>query len=305
MAQSCDFNMSLISLEDFKDSGMTQSIDYKMGPAFTEDSTNSTDVDSDDGFICIDTDQSPRFRPRVHFPDESLGSPLADIIEVASFKEFNYLSAADVARAERQWCSDLLVMLTNHNAEVQRKAVVRLEGAVVHLASSPEGAQVVQVALDVACRDVAGAMLASELRGHVMKLAACPRGSEILQTCLTVLPPSAVGFIVPELCVGAVSAAARSGPGHQLLCRILQCLPSVQTEPLIAELIMNAAKLSSHSLGSVVLEHALEYGSGYQRYCIYAALTQVMQIDHALSTSAVARRVMTKAYYVCSASQCA
>lgn len=233
---------------------------------------------------------------RVHFADESFGAPIADIVEVESYKAFTRVSADDLAKAEQEWCTELLSQLQDCDFEIQRAALGRLEGSVLQLALRPDGFLVVQRALVVASHDMVGATLAAELCGHVLKLARSPYGSAVLQSCLELLAPTVVWFIVSEMCdiPGVVSAAARSRSGQQVLSHILKFLPSAYTEPLVTELLCDVTRLSDHPVGSHVVEKALECGDASQRYRICAALS--VGTTSELSASESMRRVMTKAY---------
>jgi hypothetical protein len=229
------------------------------------DSGISTDAGSEDSFVA----------KRVHFADESFDAPIADIVEVESYKAFTHVSADDLAKAEQEWCTELLEQLQDCDFEIQRAALDRLEGSVLQLALSPDGFLVVQRAFVVASHGLVGATLAGELCGHVLKLARSPYGSAVLQSCLELLTPSVVWFIVSEMIEipGVVSGVARSRSGRQVLSHILKFLPSAYTEPLVTELLCDVTRLSDHPVGRHVVEKALECGNASQRYRIRAALS--------------------------------
>eukprot|EP00928_Gymnodinium_smaydae_P043623 TRINITY_DN29192_c0_g1_i1.p1 TRINITY_DN29192_c0_g1~~TRINITY_DN29192_c0_g1_i1.p1 ORF type:complete len:297 (+),score=51.60 TRINITY_DN29192_c0_g1_i1:69-959(+) len=226
---------------------------------------------------------------RVRFADEcSHESPIADVIEVESFKDFTRFGVEDRSEAERQWCAELLEQLRSQDKTVRKETFMRMEGAIAQLAKSPHGSVVVQRALDVAKRGSEQEDIVEELHGNVRTLARSPYGSAVLEVCLEVLHPSTASFIVDEL-RGVAFHAARLEEGHRVLCGIIEQLPSVQAAPLVAELLFRAHDLSYDTWGADVLRHVFDYGTDEQKQFACKQLTP--HITH-MAADSTARNVV-------------
>lgn len=103
--------------------------------------------------------------------------------------------------------------------------------------------------------------LAGQLRGHVRSAVQSKHANHVVQKITEVLPVASASFIVDEL-KGFGRDVARHTFGCRVFCRILEHLSpnDVNTIEFIEEVFNGLEELCSHSYGSFVVRHLLEFG---------------------------------------------
>jgi len=142
-----------------------------------------------------------------------------------------------------------------------------------HLAfASQVSSRAAQLALQNATGNHA-TLLASGLQGHVRRAAQSKHANYVLQKIIEVMPMARAGFVVEEL-LGVAHETACHRFGCRLLCRILEHLSPDDwaTLNLLDELLLNVEELCSHTFGSYVVRHILEFGLPEHRHRIARAL---------------------------------
>lgn len=240
-----------------------------------------------------------RWSRRVCFSDEVLGGRLAEVFEVASFKEFNWeacqkdAACTELGDADQAWCTGLVAQLEGPDIEMRKTALLELDGLVLVLSLTSEGSQVVQRALEVARCGEEQEMLAVELYGHVQELSSSPHGSEVLQSCLEVMKPESCRFIPGELQGHAVTVACQEH-GCEVLCRLVEHMVGQEMESLMKELLQHCTLLCQDEFGNAVVEHILEYGSPSQQMQIRKAITKVPPKEATLENWELAQKTCAR-----------
>jgi len=117
------------------------------------------------------------------------------------------------------------------------------------------------------------AALATGLRGHVRSAVQSKHANHVVQKITEVMPVARAGFIVDEL-TGFGQEVARHCFGCRVLCRILEHLSpnDSSTIQLVEEVFTDLDDLLSHSFGSFVVRHLLEFGLPDHRHRVVEAL---------------------------------
>jgi hypothetical protein len=126
--------------------------------------------------------------------------------------------------------------------------------------SSKVSSRAAQLALqDASVSDAA--VLAHGLRGHVLPAVQSKHANYVVQKIMEVVPMVRVSFITEELTGFACEVACHEF-GCRVLCRLLEhaSFDEEATGRLLEELFMNIGQLCSHSFGSYVVRHILEFG---------------------------------------------
>jgi pumilio RNA-binding family len=129
-----------------------------------------------------------------------------------------------------------------------------------------------QIILEEASMPEAAAF-ATGLRGHVRNAVLSKHANHVVQKITEVMPAARASFVVDEL-KGFGQEIARHCFGCRVLCRILEHLsPSdVSTMQLVEEVLADLQDLCSHSFGSFVVRHLLEFGLPQHRHRVAMAL---------------------------------
>jgi len=168
----------------------------------------------------------------------------------------------------REVAAELLRGLST-GAEAQWSVLSRFQ----HLAFANQAScRAAQLALQDASSSQA-TLLASSLQGHVRRAAQSKHANYVVQKIVEVIPMARASFIVEELS-GFAHEAACHRFGCRLLCRILEHLSpgDTATLDLLDEMLMNVEELCSHSFGSYVVRHILEFGLPQHKRRIASAL---------------------------------
>lgn len=163
---------------------------------------------------------------------------------------------AETDTQARELANGLLVQM-QAGGEMSLVAVASFERLAFADTSSSRAAQ---IALEEASVNNAVA-LATGLRGHVLSAVQSKHANHVVQKITEVMPASRASFIVDEL-QGFAYDVARHMFGCRVLCRILEHLSpnDLSTMELVEELFIGVEELCSHSYGSFVVRHLLEFG---------------------------------------------
>jgi len=117
------------------------------------------------------------------------------------------------------------------------------------------------------------AEFATGLRGHVRNAVQSKHANHVLQKITEVMPVARASFVVDEL-KGFGQEVVRHGFGCRVLCRILEHLSpnDTSTIELFEEVFTDLDELCSHSFGSFVVRHLLEFGLPSHKQRIVVAL---------------------------------
>merc|ERR1711907_314068 len=117
------------------------------------------------------------------------------------------------------------------------------------------------------------AEFAAELRGHVRSAVKSKHANHVLQKITEVMPVARASFVVDEL-KGFGHTLVRHCFGCRVMCRILEHLSpeDASTLELVDEILTDVEELCSHSFGSFVMRHLLEFGLATHKHRIVLAL---------------------------------
>lgn len=117
------------------------------------------------------------------------------------------------------------------------------------------------------------ALLASSMQGHVRRASKSKHANYVMQKIVEVMPMARASFVAEELS-GVAHETACHRFGCRLLCRILEhwSQSDAATLELLDELLVNAEELCSHTFGSYVIRHILEFGLPEHKHRVAAAL---------------------------------
>jgi len=129
-----------------------------------------------------------------------------------------------------------------------------------------------QLILDQTSMTDKAACVAS-LRGHIRNAVQSKHANHVVQKIIEVMPVALANFAVDEL-KGFGQEIAQHPFGCRVLCRILEHLSPTDTSTieLVEEMLMNIDELCSHSFGSFVVRHLLEFGLPEHRHRVVMAL---------------------------------
>jgi hypothetical protein len=165
--------------------------------------------------------------------------------------------------------ADELLRQLQAGSEAQWSVLSQFQHSAFSSQSSSRAAQ-------LALKDASGnhaALLASSLQGHVRRASQSKHANYVMQKIVEVMPMARTGFIVEEL-LGVAHETACHRFGCRLLCRILEHLSpgDEATLDLLDELLLNVEELLSHTFGSYVVRHILEFGMPAHKHRIASAL---------------------------------
>jgi len=279
MSLSLKFDVPKVAQKN-EETGSDLGTEYGSEPSLTHSGQDESDFENspfEDRLVC--------------FADEIPKGVLNEVIEIENLTDVSRFTNDERAEAESAWRTELLNLLEDDDASVQREGLRRLEGAVVELSVSEEGCEVVQRAFEVARVGEEQTSLVRELKKHVLELAASQYGCEVLQTCLELMRPADASFIVSELCGYAVAISC-SEPGHEVICRVLEYLPSAHTAALVAELMNAVQFLTVNEYASKVILTLIDYSPQEQRRYVCEVL---LALEPFLSCHRSAQKVLKRA----------
>lgn len=117
------------------------------------------------------------------------------------------------------------------------------------------------------------AMLAAGLHGHVRSAVQSKYANYVVQEIMAVVPVARARFVAEEL-VGFGGEAARHRIACRAVCRILEheSPGDGAVAQLVDEILADVSELCSHTFGSFVIRHILEFGLPGHRQRIASAL---------------------------------
>jgi hypothetical protein len=117
------------------------------------------------------------------------------------------------------------------------------------------------------------AAFAAGLRGHIRNAVQSKHANHVVQKITEVMPVARASFVVDEL-KGFGHALVRHCFGCRVMCRILEHLSpeDASTLELVDEILTDVEDLCSHSFGSFVIRHLLEFGFAAHKHQIVLAL---------------------------------
>jgi len=155
---------------------------------------------------------------------------------------------------------------------LRSQALESLRGSVHRRSFASVGCRVVQLALKVADRRCAAALV-QELHGAVLEAVASPHANFVIQGVIEQMPMEVVSFIVIEI-TGKAVQVARHRFGCRILCRLLEHSPSDGTSihVLVNEILENPLDMCRHTYAHHVVNSILEHGLPEQRQRISDAI---------------------------------
>jgi hypothetical protein len=171
----------------------------------------------------------------------------------------------DAIDAQAQEIASRLMVQLRAGGSEQQSAVASFERLSFSSKVTSRAAQLVLQQTSMA----EAATFAAGLRGHILSAVQSKHANHVVQKITEVMPVSRAGFIVDEL-KGFGLEIAQHVFGCRVLCRILEHLSpdDTNTIELVEEIFVDLHGLCSHSFGSFVVRHLLEFGLPEHRHQI-------------------------------------
>lgn len=193
----------------------------------------------------------------------------AGTLECATNTVMPESSLADTEAAQAQHVARNLLEQLSASGQERDSAIARFRKLAFADQMSSRAAQL--ALMESSAKDAAD--LAFGLRGHVRDAIRSMYANYVVQKLVEVMPTNISNFVAKEM-LGVAGDIARHRFGCRVLCRLLE--HNECSDPAIAELyeeVLNVAEtLCTHSFGSFVIGHFLEFGSPQHRSRVVQAV---------------------------------